>query len=355
MTRFRTVCSSLAMALGFLLAGCGGAIHQSPHSPNDLQMKMMRYQQVMLHQRLFYVGIARAYNLQSATEQAYAEITKQLTWLPTGAPDLLVGLYRVDRTATDTEGNVHVLAVLEREDAGNHCRRLRDESRRTMGKDLTRCRLLLDAGETTEARECLADASRLLYRARTLHKASYSAVGDPAPAFVSHNSGDLQRLKDRISAASTRKRSVLIQVHKIVDGRYLGDINPEIAKVVSASGLKIASGTIARRQVDRALAGSTSAISAEGKKTGAGYIVVGKVDARFIGSEMGQYFATGNARLKVIETEGGRTMAELNSGTIKGGHISRDKALLRAAENAIKAVNVKLSGVLQIRSEWSRQ
>jgi hypothetical protein len=95
-----------ALVLVTLTSGCGRG------SRDEVRRQLMQHQQIKRHQRLFYVGIGEGGALEEATQAAYDEITRQLTWLPAGSRDLLRGLYRVDRTATDRDGRVHLLAVL---------------------------------------------------------------------------------------------------------------------------------------------------------------------------------------------------------------------------------------------------
>ena len=132
-----------------------------------------------------------------------------------------------------------------------------------------------------------------------------------------------------------------------VDQRGRGNLNPKFQEVISAAGLKIVSRKIRDHFVLQALGGNTEKVSAISIAAGAGIAIAGKVNVRFIGSELGQYFAEATARLVVIDTESGRTLADLNPGPIKGGHISRDNANLRATDKAIQAAKVKLARVLQ--------
>jgi len=353
MTRFQSAKACLAAVIGLFFAGCIGAAHNGHFSPDVLQTKMMRYQQVKLHQRLFYVGFARAHNLQTATDLAYQEITRQLTWLPSDAQDILIGLYRIDRTATDSEGAIHVLAVLDREAASHHLRRLRDENRQNLGKEIEGCRQYLNAGEPGEARDCFELCSRQIRRVISLHKASYSAVSDPSPTYNLKEIKDLQSIKERLSAMMTRKRSALVHVLRVSNQRHMGDFNPMFQEVLSSGGLKLASGAISRKLVHEALEGTTDRISEKGKKAGAGYLVVGQVKTKFTGSEMGQYFATSTARLIVLETEGGRILKEMTSGMIKGGHVSRMQACNKASEKAVRVLKRKLESVLVGNAEFS--
>ena len=335
-------CYAASLILGLFFAGCGGAWKPATLAPDDLQTRMMRYQQTRLHQRIFFVGIARGHDLQDATERAYGEISRQLTWLPEGAPDLLVGLYRVDRTGTDSQGQIHVLAVLEREAAARKCHQLKRETLASLGKELTRCRLLLDAGEAADARACAAGAGDLKERARTLHAAQYAAEGDPAPGFAPSEAAKLRKLKVRLDETAMRRRAVLVHVIKIVDRRR-GDLNAQVQQVVTGVGLRLAPGNIGQRMVKRALAGDSGRAAAAGKAAGAGYIIIGKINVEFLGSEMGQHFARAMGRVLILETESGKVLAEVNVGPFKGGHITRKDACDTAVKNVISAAGRELA------------
>ena len=347
MMNLKLIRLALVSSLSLSLVGCGGPAHQGALAASELRAKMMRYQQVHLHQRLFFVGIAQGTNLQIATSGAYKEIIRQLTWLPPGSRHLLGGLYRVDRSATDSEGSIHVLAVLEREAAASHMRRLRDEKLQNLRNDLLRCRQRLESGEIAATRTCLPLAKKKLRSARDMHIAAIAAVGDQALATPLPEESELRELSKRLDSTLTRNRSVLVHVLRIVDRRQKGDLNAYIQTLVSASGMKLVSGGISPRQVMEAMSGSTASVAAAGKKTGAGYLIVGNVKSRFIGSEMGQYFAMASGRLKIIETLGGRTVVELSTGDVKGGHISRRYALNKAADAAIKELSIRLKDKLK--------
>ncbi len=331
----------MVAALVWAAAGCGppgGAL-----AADELRTKMLRYQQNHLHQRKFYVGVAQGADLQAATGLAYDAITRQLTWLPSSSSrDVLRGLYRVDRSATDSSGEVHVLAVLEREAAASHLRRLRDEQRATLRLSLISCREKVNTADREGARRCVRDLSALVVQARDLHVAARAALGDEVRATPLPEEGQVKALTLRFGSAETMGKSMLVRVVKVTGGRRLGDLTPTFQTVVSEAGRKLASGSINTRQVIQALAGNTRGVAAAGKRAGAGYVLVGRVRATFSGSEMGQYFAHAGARLKVIETVSGRTVKELSSDNVKGGHISRRQALDKAVSNAVKELTPKL-------------
>jgi hypothetical protein len=336
----------LLLALALLAAsGCSGA-DGGALERDELRRRMLRYQQDRLHQRSFYVGIADGPDLQAATRKAYDAISRQLTWLPGGSRHLLAGRYRVDRTGTDRDGRVHVLAVLEREDASRHLARLRDRRTEELRAALPGCEHKLADGNLEAARACVAGAQKLAADARTLHAASRAAVGDPAPSTVLPGEGRLERLAHRLGQAEDRLRSVLVRVLGLVDGK-LTDLDSPFQQVVTGAGRKLSAGTLSAAEVRGAMNGSTSELATLGRERGAGLLVLGIVEARYSGAEMGQHFAFADGRLKLVETIGGGTLAELAARRIKGGHISRAQACQRAADNAVRALGGLLRGKLQ--------
>ena len=97
----RHLVGALVLASALSLLGCPptGSLPRE-----EVRRKLLQYQGVKFHQRQFFVGIAHGANLEAATQTAYQEITRQLTWLPAGSQDLLRGMYRVDRSATEVVG-----------------------------------------------------------------------------------------------------------------------------------------------------------------------------------------------------------------------------------------------------------
>lgn len=308
----------------------------------ELRTRMLRYQRNHLHQRQFYVGIAQAAELQTATSQAYQAITRQLTWLPDGSRQLLQGLYRVDRSAKDKSGVVHVLAVLERVAAAGHLRRLRDERRGQLRTALAGCRKKLDTGDLPGARACHGQLLRLVGNVRGLHVASRSAVGDGATAAPLAEEGQVKALGGRIGSAEAMGKSVLVKVLKEVDGRPAGDLNPAFQAIIAGGGLKLASGAVSANEVKQALGGNTRVLARTGQSAGAGFVLAGSVESAFSGSEMGQFFARATGRLKVVETQSGRTVLELSVGQTKGGHIARRPACDKAVSHVVKKLTADL-------------
>ena len=101
-----------------------------------------------------------------------------------------------------------------------------------------------------------------------------------------------------------------------------------------AAGLKLAGGSLTAAQVTAALGGRAEGAVKNGRRVAA-YLVLGLARARFEGSEMGQSFAMARGRLRIIETATGRTLAELKTDEIKGGHIARKKACRKAMDNVV--------------------
>lgn len=316
-------------------------------SPEQVKQQLMRRQQVKLHQRLFVVGMASSSTLDQATRVATAEITRQLTWLPDDASDsglreMLVGMYRVDRSVTDAEGNVHVLAVLEREAASAHLLKEATERRAKVRGTLEKCEQQMKAGEVLQARACLNQAHLQVKQISDLRAASRAVVGDlarPSPFAEEQRAAALEK---QLGNSEARRRSVLVHVLRIVDGSRAGTLNDAFRRIISTRGMRLASGTVPDKHVGAALDGVTDQLAELGKSLGAGYVVVGKVAARFSSEESGQYFAWASGKLRVIETTAGRTVGDLVYDKIKGGHISREQACDKAIDNVVTRLGREL-------------
>jgi hypothetical protein len=311
---------------------------------------MLHRQQVKLHQRLFYVGYAAGPTLDAATQTAYAEITRQLTWLPADSRQILQGMYRVDKNVPDSDGQVHVLAVLEREAAAAHLRKLAGEQVAALRVALDKCEGLVKDGEIPRAKTCVSQrVNPLVQKVRTLYAAARAAVDDqrtPAPLAEETRAAELSR---RIGAGEVAGRSVLVCVLSVVDGRQQGTLDAEFSKSVASAGLKLASGNVLPMQVKLALQGNTGDVAKAGREAGAGYAVIGRVEAKFSSEDSGQYFAWASGRVRVIETTAGRAVADLSYDKIKGGHISRRQACEKALHNAVaklkQDLRFKLAGL----------
>ena len=330
-----------------LLAGCialpacsGSGSGGGP--AEEVRRQLLRHQQVKRHGRLFYIGIAEDDALQQATRTAYAAITRQLTWLPARQQGVLEGLYRVDRAITDRDGRVHLLAVLERQAAADHLRRLAGERRVHVKATLTTCERRLQAGEAKQASACIEPAQAELEQIRELLAASRAAVGDPPDRAPFPEEEQASALARKIADAGTRGRVVLLRVERVVDGKPAGSLDAEFGQVVSERGFRLADGTLTRGQVEDLLSGRVKQVAEGVRAAGAGYIIVGRVKARFSSEDSGQFFAWASGQLRVIETTSGKTVAELSHDQIKGGHISREQACERAIDNAVSQLQSAL-------------
>lgn len=339
--------AALVVAALAAQAGCSG-----PGGPpaDEVRRRLMQRQQVKLHQRLFFVGIADGASLEEATQSAYGEITRQLTWLPDQSRDLLVGMYRVDRTSPDKEGRIHVLAVLEREAASAHLLKLAKEGQDALKVALAGCETLVKDGDVPRAKTCLAErVSPGVERVRALLAASRAAVGDmarPAPFDEEQRAEELQK---SIGASEVRGRSVLVSTQAVVDGKRQGSLDAEFSQSVASAGLKLAAGTLVPVQIMAALEGSTDEVARLGREAGAGYVVLGSVEAKYSSEDSGQFFAWATGRVRVIETTAGKAVADLSYDKIKGGHISRQQACEKALHNAVdklkRDLQLKLRGL----------
>ena len=333
----------LALASALSLLGCPTPAGPTGTLPREeTRRKLLQYQGVKFHQRQFFVGIAHGANLETATQMAYQEITRQLTWLPAGSQDLLRGMYRVDRSATDSEGNVHALAVLERDAATIHLRKLSQEADAAAQLRLADCRKLLRVGEVPRAQACLAAANLQVARARELLAVSRAAVGDPVRRSILTSETEAEALAKELSSSAAHRGSVLVHVLRHVDGQAAGDLDAEFAPLCTNAGLRRVSGPVASRTVVDALDGSADALLGDARRAGAGYALVGQVKATFASEESGLYYAYASGNLRVIETTGGRTVAEVSCQDVKGGHISRRQANDKAVKEAVARLKEEL-------------
>jgi hypothetical protein len=325
---------------------CSGTTQSTGALPREeVRRKLLRYQEVQLHQRQFFVGLAAAATLDRATEAAYQEITRQLTWLPAGSQDMLRGMYRVDRSAQDSSGDVHVLAVLEREAAAAYLRKQAREVEEPVRVKLQGCQSQLKAGELQSAQACLEEGKRQLARVRELITAARAAVGDLARPTLLPAEELAEKLEGQITGGQTQRRSALIHVLRELDGQAAGDLDGELASMCTDLGLKRVSADIPAAVVRQALEGRASGLLSLARSAGAGYAIVGAIKGRFSSEDSGQFFSFADGGLKVFESTGGRIVAEVACQEVKGGHISRQQA----NEKAVKEALVRLKGQLQAK------
>lgn len=337
-----TVRASLLLAL-LLLAACpppsGGA-------PDEVRRKLLQYQGLRLHDRQFFVGIARGATLELATQEAFRELTRQLTWLPAGSQEMLRGMYRVERTASDDAGGVHVLAALEREAAEAHLRTLYQQEDGVAVNALRECERLLRAGEAGQASRCLEGARARVARARELHAASRSAVGDHARRAPIASESLAAELGRELGSTQTGRRSFLLRILREVDGVADGELDAELSPTLIDRGLRRAQGELSVKAVEGALAGDAEAALAASRRLQAGFLVVGRVRARFSSEDSGQFFSFAEGSVRVIESTAGRILVEVSCKDVKGGHISRRQANERAVLEAVKLLREKLRAKL---------
>jgi hypothetical protein len=328
-----------ATLLLLLLPACPGGGATTGTLPGaELKKKLLEFQATRYPARQYVIGLGGGPTLEAASQAAFSEIAHQLTWLPAGSQDVLRGMYRVVRSATDTDQQVQALAALERDGASTYLHKLAREAEQAAKDRLPDCRKALEAGEVDQAEACLARGNGDLARAGDLLAAARAAVGDaqigpraPLPTQAAYS--DLQR---QSSAGKTGRRSLLLHVIKEHDGRATGDLDETFAPAAMESGFKRLSATLGDDVTSKAMAGSPAALLSAARASGAGYALVGRVRARFSSEDMGQYFAMAGGAIKLIETVGGRSVIELSCQDVKGGHISREQALDKAVQEASK-------------------
>jgi|GEM_PF-6387619 hypothetical protein len=316
-------------------------------SRDDLRQRMRRYQHVKFHQRQFYVGIAEGSNLAQATRQAKNRIRGQLKWLPRGADHLLRGLYRVARSGTDNNGRVHVLAVLDREMTGAHLGKLAKQADGAADAQIDRCVRLYKASELAGAKSCARKTGPMIRRARDLYTAARAAVGDPATTIRIPAADRLAKLRSDLSDSQARRRWVMIQViDKLGGNRPQHNITPYTAAATGA-GWKVVGAMASIGEIKRALASSAEDLIQTARLKRAGLLLVGKVKASFSGEEDGFFYAQASGRLRLYNVVSGRILSELTVPGLKAGHISRGKAVNKAANQVRQRLKRKLVTALQ--------
>jgi hypothetical protein len=341
---------SLEVVLGVtLVAACGerGPVGPGGASPEEVRRRLVEYQGRRFSHRQFFVGVASGPSLDQATGVAFRDITRQLTWLPSGSQDMLRGMYRVEQQAADSSGTLHVLAALERESAAATLRKLSREADSQATAELAKCRHGFAAGELEQAKVCLEGANQRVARARDLLTAARAAVGDEDRRSTLDAEAAAAHLAQKLALAQTRRRSALLHVVREMDGAADGDLDGEFSALLSDRGLRRVSAEISTAAVQRALAGSPGAVLQAAKHAGAGFAIVGRVQARFRSEDTGQYFSMAQGAIQVIETIGGRILAEVSCSDVKGGHISRQQANERAVRAAVTELKSRLRAALE--------
>jgi hypothetical protein len=328
--------------MAILAVKCHPGNPSGPAEPQEVRRILSRQQQTKLHQRLFYVGLADAMTLEAATDKAFADISRQLIWLPLESRELLRGMYRIDRQLLDRRGRIHVLAVLERQAAAAHLQQVAREKRGLLRNLLSSCQQHENAGDIKQARSCLDHALVQVKAVQLLLAASRAAVGDLAQAEPFNEESQANKLSDRFNGIIARGHSVWVHVIREEDGKKIGYLDVEFSKEIVKHDFKLVSGRMVDDQIDLALAGHTKDLSAQGQAAGAGYLIVGKVSAQFSSELSGQYFAWANGQIKVIETTAGHTIAEFSYDKIKGGHLTREQACEKAVMNAVSQLREDL-------------
>jgi len=323
--------------------GCGTRL-----SAEEAQRLLLKHQQVKRHTRVFYVGLASAATMDSATGAAFAEITRQLTWLPKSGRHMLEGLYRVDRALSDRDGQVHVLAVLERQAAADHLATVVRKRRAKLAGTLQGCSRRLKRGELKQARRCMEPVKGELSQIGELTAGAQAAVGDSPRRAEIPEERLAKELGAQLAAADSRSKVMLVRVLRVIDGQPAGNLDVRFGRVVTTGGYQVVDGRITHHQIEAVLArgGGARAVAEAARTAGAGYAVVGQITARFSSEEGGQYFAWARGQLRVIETAAGKIVGELSHEQIKGGHVSRKQACERAVDNAATALQAVLKAKL---------
>ena len=321
--------------------GGGGAL-----PADQLQRKLVEHQRIHFPERQFFVGIATGSTLEAATRSAYSAIMAQLPAHGGESAEILRDRCRVDRSSTDSAGTTHVLATLDRQETSTYVTsRARSESAK-ISEALKACAAQLSAGEVSQARDCLRPLQVRLKAAHQVFLAGRAVVGDQETTRRLPVAAEIDALNLKLQGDQISRRSVMLHILQFIDHEPTGDLNAELAPLLSTAGLKRVPGEVPAAAVQRALAGETTAALEQARAAGAGVLVIGAVRATFNSSIQGQFFSMAVGQIQVIETSAGRVLNEISSPELKGGHISREDASKRAIQNVTKRLKRDLSSAL---------
>jgi hypothetical protein len=83
-------------------------------------------------------------------------------------------------------------------------------------------------------------------------------------------------------------------------------------------------------------------LAALGARNGAAWVISVAMEAGFAEESHGEFYATGRGTIQLVDTGDGKVVLSLDSGAVKGGEFSRDKAVQQALDNVSKGLAGKL-------------
>jgi len=209
---------------------------------------------------------------------------------------------------------------------------------------LPECRRAVAAGELDSARRCIEQGQGELARAGQLINASRAAVGDTARKSSLEGEESYSELAQRVSAGRLSRRSAMLQVWATLEAEAAAeeDLSSEFSPLLTDRGLKRVAGHVSVRTVQDALTDQVDSLAGSAGRAGAGYAVVGRIKARFVAEESGQFFSMADGAIRVVETTGRRVLFEVSCHDVKGGHITRRQANQKAVREAVRQLREQL-------------
>jgi len=84
------------------------------------------------------------------------------------------------------------------------------------------------------------------------------------------------------------------------------------------------------------------ALAAAAKQRAARLMLV-TLDAKFLSSSDGEFYAEARCGFRLIDAVSGKVQSTFESGSVKGGHIAKGKSVRRALDNCMKKLTAKTS------------
>lgn len=325
--------AKLVFLSAFAVLYVSACTHQnalSGRGAEDVKRSLLHEQQVRFHGRLFFVGLAWGPTLEAATQSAYNDIAHQLGWLPASSQTILQGI-RVERSVPDSQGNIHLLATLEREFVARELRRLAQEKQTQLHRDMPLCESRILAGEMHESRQCLQQLKAKLDLTRDLLAAAQTALGEPERAIVLSEIDTWNKLNAVFHKQCLEGRTVMLGVFRAPG--ETPDITETLSRSVTQSGMKLLPVLFESHDVERFFAGDPSAILKRLRQEGVGYAVLGHIRSQFSEALQGQFFSMASGVLRVLRTTDGKILKEMSLENVKGGHLSKQKATEKATQH----------------------
>jgi hypothetical protein len=250
-------------------------------------------------------------------------IMQQLGDLPADSEPHLRALCWIEHEGAGADDVVQVQAILDRQAATTALEQRARRRRRDLQETLARCHELVSEGRETRARQCVAWGDELRNEIQDLHAATrLVSARRPDNATLSEASR-IEELRQRTQNApppppDAARRTILVHVERYVDGALAGTANEPFVGLLRAEGLLVQEKPLDHHLVENALGDRPEAVETIAREAHAGYVLVGRLEARPGASEMGDH-ATGVDKLRLIDVTSGEVLAEISRGDGRTG------------------------------------